>query len=59
VVGEAVDDGEVGDQGVVHVLEEEGAGAFEGVDGYAGVGAREGKGMLDLIDLVGHGAEGG
>jgi len=41
------------------VLEEEGAGAFEGVDGYAGVGAREGKGMLDLIDLVGHGAEGG
>jgi hypothetical protein len=28
------------------VLEEEGAGAFEGVDGYAGVGARVGKGVL-------------
>jgi len=49
VVREAVDDGEVGDEGVVHVLEEEGAGAFEGVDGYAGVGAREGGRHVRLI----------
>ena len=49
MVGEAVDDGEVGDEGVVHVLEEEGAGAFEGIDGYAGVGAREGGRHVRLI----------